>query len=73
MHITQMRNLIAGEYPGVGWKRKCREMSERQVIAIYHSFLEKGRFDKKKQKEKKQKDKDEGVQMTMYDFLEVEK
>ena len=47
MTIYQMRAAIASVYSGEKWKQKVRDMPEDQVIAVYYSFLENGRFDSK--------------------------
>lgn len=39
MKVEQMRSEIANAYPGDSWKTRAKKMSEKQVIAIYHSFL----------------------------------
>jgi hypothetical protein len=41
-----MREAIAAVYPNNTWKRKVDAMPDYQVIAVYHSFKETGRFDK---------------------------
>lgn len=33
--IELKRALVAGLYPGEGWKKKVQQMSDAQVIAIY--------------------------------------
>lgn len=45
MTIEEMRRDISAVYPGVGWKRKCLEMLDNQVIAIYRNFSRRGLFD----------------------------
>lgn len=47
MTIYQMRAAIASVYSGEKWKQKVRDMPEDQIIAVYYSFLENGRFDSK--------------------------
>ena len=49
MTVSQMRARIAEVYTGKGWKRKVDNMPEYQVIAVYHSFLRSGKFEKKNQ------------------------
>lgn len=39
MKVELMRSEIAKVYPGDSWKTRVKKMSEKQVIAIYHSFL----------------------------------
>ena len=47
MTIYQMRAAIASVYSGEKWKRKVQNMPEDQIIAVYYSFLENGRFNSK--------------------------
>ncbi|MDX9917306.1 MAG: hypothetical protein RBT15_04745 [Gudongella sp.] len=44
MNVETMRIEIAKAYPGLGWKRKVKEMSENQVIAVYHTFQKGNKF-----------------------------
>lgn len=46
--VDDMRPMISKVYPGDAWKQKVRHMSDKQVCAIYFSFLEQGKFEKKK-------------------------
>ena len=46
MSAQQMRAAIYEVYPGRKWKEKVLNMDDAQVIAVYYSFLEKGKFDK---------------------------
>lgn len=39
MEIWQMRNYIAAEYNTASWKDKVQKMPDKQVMAIYYSFL----------------------------------
>lgn len=48
MSAEEMRIAIAKVYSGRRWKEKVHNMSDEQVMAIYFSFLESGKFDKKK-------------------------
>lgn len=45
--VEQMRSAIFDVYPGCSWKDRVRCMADNQVIAVYYSFCEKGKFDKK--------------------------
>lgn len=45
--VEGMRDLIEDVYEGPSWKEKVRRMADRQVMAIYFSFCEKGKFNKK--------------------------
>ena len=42
--MSFMRLAVSRAYRGDKWKEKVRAMSERQVIALYFSFEEKGLF-----------------------------
>ena len=45
MTVNDMREAIADVYKGRAWRRKVDRMSDSQVIAVYHSFKAKGKFD----------------------------
>ena len=45
--VDDMRFLVSQVYRGAKWKYKVKHMTDRQVIALYFSFCEKGKFDKK--------------------------
>lgn len=68
MTIEYMREKIAEVYPGVGWKVKCRDMPDNQVVAIYRSFIEKGLFNKKKRLKKQIKPSN---QINMFDYAKT--
>lgn len=51
MLIENMRSEVEDMYPGERWKKKVARMSDKQVMAIYHS-----NYDRKKQREKKMKE-----------------
>lgn len=42
--VDEMRNDISKVYLNTSWKKKVARMPDKQVMAIYYSFLEKGRF-----------------------------
>lgn len=44
--VSEMRDIISKVYKGPAWKEKVRSMPDNQVIAVYYSFCEKGKFDK---------------------------
>ena len=45
MDVRSMRKAIVGVYPrSEVWKTRVGRMSDNQIIAIYYSFKEKGRF-----------------------------
>jgi hypothetical protein len=41
--ISDMRREILKTYPGDNWRRKVDKMPDSQVIAIYHSIMNKKR------------------------------
>ena len=43
--VEIMRRRIADVYPGFKWKEKVSRMYDDQVIAIFYSFAEKGKFE----------------------------
>lgn len=53
--VDYMREDIASVYKGMAWKDKVSKMSDQQVMAIYFSFCEKGKFDNPKQQPVKAK------------------
>lgn len=59
MSVEAMRAAIFDVYPGWAWKDRVRNMADNQVIAVYYSFCEKGKFDKKPKKHSEKKDKRE--------------
>lgn len=76
MSVEEMRVAIAKVYSGEAWKRKVRNMPDYQVMAIYFSFLETGKFDKPKKPAAERTEPakgpspfkpEVGVQITMFD------
>ena len=55
MTVEYMRDAIAGVYSGNKWKKKVAKMDDNQVIAVYHSFLNSGKFDEKSTKKQPKK------------------
>ena len=54
MTVSQMRNRLGDVYTAKTWQNRVKRMPDNQVIAVYYSFLERGKFDipkKKKQEE----------------------
>lgn len=68
MTVDQMRKAIIKVYPNDTWRRKVNRMYDNQVIAIYHSFKEHGKFDEVKKREKSEKKKQKYEQVSMFDF-----
>lgn len=60
------RLMECPKYASVSWSYKVSRMPDSQVFAVYHKFMEKGYFDKRK-KEKKE----EYRQMTIFDFIDA--
>ena len=71
MSIEQMRSMITQVYPGPIWSWRVKNMSDNQVIAVYHNFMAKGLFtgvswdinDKKDTPPKEPK------QLSIFDFI----
>ena len=42
--IEEMRSDISKVYLNTSWKKKVANMPDKQVMAIYYSFLAKGKF-----------------------------
>lgn len=55
MTVDQMRDAIAEVYGGNKWKKKVSKMDDNQVIAVYYSFLNSGKFDEKPSKKQPKK------------------
>lgn len=64
MGIEYMRNMILDVYHSDTWKNKVKNMTNNQVIAIYNSFLKKGKF-----KGKKNDNKQEYKQITIFEYM----
>ena len=47
MPVERMREIIEDQYPGIGWKTRVSRMGDAQVIAIYHTMLERGTLKKR--------------------------
>lgn len=60
------RLMECPKYASATWSYKVSRMPNSQVLAVYHRFMEKGYFDKRK-KEKKE----EYRQMTIFDFIDA--
>lgn len=65
LSVEMMRARIATCYPGIRWKNRCKAMNVNQVIAIYHKFLNDGKFKRTKEQKKKEK---EYYQLTLWDI-----
>lgn len=70
MTVARMREAIAAVYPNNTWKRRVDAMPDYQVIAVYYSFEETGRFDKPVDKDgktigKREMKKYTGVQLSL--------
>lgn len=62
-NIEDMRGYVMDAYPSMNWKRKVSDMSDPQVVAVYHSLL--GR----KKKEEPKKEEPKFRQMTIFDYI----
>lgn len=60
MTVDRMRTEISKVYSGQ-WINRVNRMSDSQVMAVYYSFLEKGKFDELKRRERA-----EGKQLSMF-------
>lgn len=75
MSVEEMRREIAIAHNGDGWKYRVSKMRDEQVIAIYYSFLKRGKFNPKKNKPQEKKTEDfvnktsKGVQLSFDDIL----
>ena len=70
MDVSKMRDLVMHQekYNSPSWHFRVSRMSDSQVIAIYHNFLHKGLFDKKKKVKKAQDE--ENYQFTIFDYIQ---
>ncbi len=50
-NINQMRIVLISAYPGTKWKNRVSQMSDNQVVAIFHNL------EKQEEKEKKEQEK----------------
>lgn len=62
MTVNSMRNYISEMYNSDKWRLKVRNMNDNQVIAIYHTMIERNQKPPKKEPKVKQ--------ITIYDILE---
>ena len=70
MNVDEMRAHIRDAYPGRSWKARCNVMRDQQVIAIYHSIIEREKPKPKTNRGKSQSDP--GYQFTIFDLLKEE-
>lgn len=50
MSVSQMRARLTKCYDNDKWAKKVARMTDRQVIAVYYSFLNRGEFTKQESK-----------------------
>lgn len=62
LSVEQMRTKIAGAYDSWRWRNRVAGMAPNQVIAIYRTLRDRGKFKKAK------KSKDVCTQLTIFDF-----
>ena len=71
MDVEKMRSTLAELYTGPGWKLRCQQMPDRQIVAIYKDMEKKGRL--KQNAKRKSKRREPGIrtaqQITIYDVL----
>lgn len=73
MDISWYRDKImhVPKYSSPSWHAKVNKMSNRQIMAIYHKFKERGLFDKRKTKKSPDEKNDISFyQMTIFDYLQ---
>lgn len=71
--IEVMRDQISQVYgpDALKWKLRCRNMPNRQVVAVYLRMKEKGYFDRRRKRARQIQKKAEGYhQMTLWDYVE---
>ena len=74
MTVEAMRTEITKVYPGPTWRIRVQSMKDDQVIAIYKHMQRDNVFKKAEiARKKKAKMKEQGVQMTIWDFLADDK
>ena len=67
METVQMRRKIISVYPdSMRWSNRVMNMPDKQVLAIYYSFLKTGRFDELKKK--KESGEPTYTQLTIFDY-----
>lgn len=44
MNVANMREWVANAYSGEQWKKKVKQMSDSQIIALYHSLVARGKI-----------------------------
>lgn len=74
MNIETMRQKIMEVYPGTSWQARCMKMMPNQVIAIFRSFQNKGKFDKRTRegreiKAREIQEQETGHQITIFEYL----
>lgn len=68
--IAAMKHAIMEVYPGPTWRIRVQAMKDKQVIAIYKRMQCENVFEKAaKARKKKEQMKEQGVQMTIWDFM----
>lgn len=67
MTVRFMRREISKVYNNKTWDNKVAQMPDNQVIAIYFSFLEQGRFERV---DPEPVSKQQNHQITMFEYLQ---
>jgi len=60
MKIEDMREQVAGAYPGLKWRDRVYAMEDRQIVAIFRTMTEIRALHPRK-------NKDDGIQTCMFD------
>ena len=55
--VNDARYVVMNQYHNPTWRKKVRNMPDKQVLAIYFSMLESGKFDKPKNRIHKETEK----------------
>lgn len=72
IHEIRLAVMTVPKYNGLTWHRRVRNMSDRQVIAIYNKFKEMGMFKKKNDiPEPKRAETEPYHQITMFEYMEA--
>lgn len=69
MTVQQMRSAIKKVYDSHTWRHRVERMPSNQVIAIYRSFAEKGKFEEAK---RRNEDKKRYKQITIKEYFRKE-
>lgn len=68
MTVPNMRDAISTVYPYPKWTERVKNMPDRQVIAIYHKFMNEGKFNQSKEAIEKL-EFETAIQLSIWDIL----